>query len=184
MKLKNIGTVQTGIYEQPQPFGEVYYIQARHFDNNHQLTDSIKPELPYFPKLENHFLRKGDIIIASKGKDNFSVAYQGKLQPVVASSTFLVIRLQDIEKTIPEYISWYLNLHKTQRILQGNSKGTSLPSITKSDVEDLEIPIPTVIKQELILKIESLMKQEIEIRSKIASKQELIVQQKLSNAIR
>ncbi|MBX7042362.1 MAG: restriction endonuclease subunit S [Ignavibacteria bacterium] len=184
MKLKEIASVQSGIYEQPKPFGDVYYIQARHFDLEHKLVDSLMPELPLSSKLENHFLEKGDVIIASKGTENFAVAYQERIHPVVASSTFLVIRLRVKEEVVPEYVSWFLNLRKTQLFLRGRSKGTSIPSITKSDVENIDIPLPSVETQKLILRIEELLNNEKVLRRKIESLKDSLIQQKLLNALK
>lgn len=184
MKIKDIASVQSGIYEQPKPFGNVYYIQARHFDKNHKLIDTLIPELPLSSRLESHFLEKGDVILAAKGTDNFAVAYQERIHPVVASSTFLVMRLRDKEEVIPEYVSWFLNLRKTQLFLRGCSKGTSIPSVTKSDVENIDIPLPSVETQKLILRIEELLNNEKVLRRKIESLKDSLIQQNLLNALK
>jgi hypothetical protein len=45
--------------------------------------------------------------------------------------------------------------------------GTSIVSISKSTLEDLEIKIPSIEKQKIILKIEVARKQEIKLNNKL-----------------
>ena len=73
---------------------------------------------------------------------------------------FVVIRLQDKESIKPEYLKWYLNLNRTQNILSRLARGSALPSLTRSHVNQLEVEIPSLQKQEFVVKIEELKKKE------------------------
>ena len=176
MIIHDIAKIQTGIYEKPVAFGEIFYVQARHFDDNRNFLDSVTPELPFERKLEKHFLQKGDVLVAAKGYDHFAVAYQGIAYPAVASSMFIVLRLQT-PSVLPDYLAWFINHSKTQTLLSGSAKGTALPSINKSDIGDLNIPIPTLEKQELILNIEKLRHKELVLKKQIEKLKNSIIQQ-------
>ena len=40
---KNITTIQTGVFAKPIPKGEIVYLQAKHFDENGELTNTLYP---------------------------------------------------------------------------------------------------------------------------------------------
>lgn len=183
-KVKDIAQIHTGIYSKTINSGDVYYIQSRHFNEKRELLSSVKPELLSDPKLQNHYLIPGDILIAAKGYDNFAVLYEGKIGLAVASSTFIITRLKDQNLILPEFLTWFINHFKTQQIIQGSAKGTALPSISKSVIGELEIPILPLNKQETILKIHKLSQKEKQIKEKMIYLQESIIQQQLLNALK
>ncbi len=68
---------------------------------------------------------------------------------------------------LPEYLAWIINHPKTQNILSGSSKGTALPSVTKDDVGNLEILVPTIEKLRSVLKVYGLFQKERDLRLKL-----------------
>jgi len=184
IKLNNISSIQTGIYAKPDISGEVLYIQARHFDSNGLFNSTVRPDLKHDKKLEKHLLKPGDILFAAKGSNNFAVLYQSAIGAAVASSMFFIIRIIDQQKIEPEYLRWYLNHPNSINFLKGKSKGTSLPSISKDDLGDLDIIIPSLKTQETIVKINDLQKQKRRIFEKLEKLKDYTIQQKLFRAIR
>jgi restriction endonuclease S subunit len=182
MRLSDLATLQSGIYAQPEPDGEVYYIQARHFDHSHQLVDGIIPELRAAGKIEKHFLCTGDLLVAAKGKDHFVAEYKEAIKPAVASSIFIVIRITT-KTLLPSFLAWYLNLPSMQKLLSDAAEGTSLPVIRKADLESLDIPVPSLHKQSLILKIHELYHQEIKLKNQIQLLKRTQIQQEIINAL-
>ena len=181
--INKIASIQTGVYVKPSADGQLYYIQARHFDNNRRFIQTVKPELPLDEKMEKHILQRGDVLVAAKGYDRFAVAYSGFPRPAVASSMFIVLRITKMDKLLPEYLAWFINHPKTQSILSGSSKGTSLPSVTKDDVGNLEILVPSVEKQRSVLKVYELFQKERELKIKLDTLSTSKVQQQIFNAI-
>ena len=84
---------------------------------------------------------------------------------------------------LPEYLAWIINHPKTQNILSGSSKGTALPSVTKDDVGNLEILVPSVEKQRSVLKVYELFQKERELKLKLDTLSTSKVQQQIFNAI-
>jgi restriction endonuclease S subunit len=180
--LSQLATIQSGIYAKPEPGGEVYYIQARHFNHKHQFNNHVIPDLKADGKINKHFLRPGNLLVAAKGKEHYAVEYDGTIKPAVASSIFIVIRLKQSE-VVPSFLAWYINLASTQKFLSDSAKGTSLPVINKGDLEKLEIPVPSIEKQQLILKINDLHQQEISLKEKIDSLKNKLIQHEIINAL-
>jgi restriction endonuclease S subunit len=182
--IKDIVQIQTGIYSNPVLNGEVYYIQARHFNQNREFISTVTPDLPLNDKLQKYFLQKGDVLVASKGFDHFAVDYKEIIKPAVASSMFIVLRIENKEQILPEFLAWYINHPKTQTKLSGTSKGTALPSLRKNDIGDLEIMIPTIQIQKAILELHALRQKEKTLNKQIETLRETQLQQQLINAIK
>lgn len=158
-RLLDIATVHSGIYAKPDYQGEVYYVQARHFDSNLEFDTQVKPDLKLEGKIMKHLLQKGDVLLAAKGNDNFAVQYKGIIKPAVASSMFIVIRIKNYG-VLPEYLAWFLNLGSTQKHLHTISKGSDLRSLTQSQVEQIEVVIPPLQTQHNIAQFYLLRKRE------------------------
>lgn len=181
-RLSHIASVQSGIYSKPVLSGTIRYLQARNFDLQRRFDDTVKSNILSDGKIERHLLREGDILVATKGYDHFAAMYTGEIGQAVASTIFLVARLQT-DEVMPEYLMWFINHPRTQALLSGSSKGTSLLSITKADVQNLEVPVPSVDIQKTVLEIERLRQQEIRIKQRIEELHELSVQHQILNAI-
>jgi restriction endonuclease S subunit len=69
------------------------------------------------------------------------------------------------------------------RYLKSFARGTSIASISKEVLNDLEIIIPSIEKQQLIFKIDNLRSAEREISTKLLSLKQALNQQQLFNAL-
>jgi restriction endonuclease S subunit len=181
--LGHIAIIQTGIFAKPTPEGEIIYLQAKHFDENGSLASSLHPDLKAEDISEKHLLQAGDVLFASKGTRNFASWYESKNQPAVASTSFFVIRLQS-NLVIPEYLAWYLNSPYTLKILKGRAIGTSIVSISKTVLENLEISVPELNTQQIILKINQLQIREKSLMHQREILNEKKIQQLIINALK
>lgn len=180
--LKNITNIQTGLFAKPNGTGEIAYLQSKHFDENGQLKSILYPDLTVEEISEKHLLKEGDVLLAAKGTKNFAAIFENISYPAVASTTFLIIRINDPQNILPHFLAWYLNSHYAQNRLKARAKGTSLPSISKHDVEELEMPVPDVETQKLILKINELYQREKLLLRKLETHRENKIQAMLLQA--
>jgi len=179
-KLSEIAEIHAGIYRKPDLYGDIIYLQVKHFDNKGNIiSDKISSkDLKLNKRLKKHLLQNDDIIFAAKGDKNFAFLYHHKLGPAVASSSFLVIRIMDSQKKRikPEYLHWFLNHPFTQALIKMQAKGSALPVISKAVMENFEIPIPSLKIQMQIKKINELWKSEKSLMQKIISQKEKMYQ--------
>lgn len=182
-QIKDITSIQTGRFAKPSGSGEVIYLQARHFDESGHLLSALHPDLLIKDIPGKHLLRYGDILFAAKGTKNFATVYEKHNPPAVASTSFFVVRLTD-NKVLPEYLAWFLNSQHAQLELKLKAIGTSIPSISKQVLEQLEIAIPEIEKQKAILKITKLRNKEKSLKQKIETLREKQIQQQIINAIK
>ena len=180
--LKNISSIQTGLFTKTGEAGEIVYLQAKHFDEDGYLKYTLNPDLKATPSNEKHLLQTGDILFAAKGNKNFAALYDNPNRPCIASTSFFVIRLAN-STILPEYLVWFLNHPETQKILKSQAIGTSMASISKSVLESLEISIPDLKIQQTILQIAYLLRREKELKHQMESLREQLIQQLLLNLI-
>ena len=72
----------------------------------------------------------------------------------------------------------------SQKILKDKAIGTSMVSISKSVLEELEISIPDLKTQQAILKIAQLRTQEKLIRQQLETLREIQIQQQILNILK
>ncbi len=181
--MKHIASIQTGVFVRPTQKGEIVYLQAKHFDENGELAETLYPDLNSESRINKHLLKKGDVLFAAKGTKNFAACYENEEMPAVASTSFFVIRLHD-GNILPGYLMWFLNHPRTQTILKVQARGSSIASISKAVLSELEIPVPNIKKQELILQLFKLRNKEKKLKQQIEMLRESEIQQILINAIK
>ncbi len=183
--LNKISNIQTGVFAKPKTDGDVVYLQARHFDESGKLNTELHPDLNKSGIKSKHLLLPGDILYAAKGTKNFATLYEAKNIPAVASTSFFVIRIESsIKNILPAYLVWFINQPDTQASLKKQAMGSSIASISKVVLAELEITIPTIETQKLILNIASLREQELALKSRIEQLKEKQIQHLIINALR
>jgi restriction endonuclease S subunit len=181
--IKHISNIQTGLFAKPSGIGNVVYLQSRHFDEYGELQRELHPDLMAEGVSEKHLLENGDVLFAAKGTKNFAAVFEKHNEPSVASTSFFVLRPTD-KNVLPQYLAWFLNSHTTQTLLKGQAIGTSIPSISKKVLENLEIAVPGMEIQKAILQITKLRNKEKALKQKIETLREKQIQQQIINAIK
>lgn len=165
-KLSDIVKMKSGVFAKSDTNPDLYYIQSIDFDKQRKWNEQLQPVLTNSAKFSNHILNIGDVLFVAKGRDFFAVVYDGKFQPAVASTTFLVLQVV-VKNVDPNYIAWYINHPQTQTLLWSLAKGSAMPSISKSISEQIEIPIPELSKQNAILEVHKLQIKEKRIHKQL-----------------
>lgn len=181
-ELKHIANIQTGVFAKPLAKGDIAYLQPKYFDELGKLTTNLEPDLNSVGISEKHILKQGDVIFAAKGSKNFAARFDLEDMSAAASTSFFVIRIFE-ENILPEYLTWYLNHPTTMKFLKAFARGTSIASISKEVLNDLEIIVPSLEKQHLIFKIDDLRSTERQITMRLLSLKQALNQQQLYNAL-
>ena len=181
--LKHIANIQTGLFAKTDAEGDIVYLQVKDFDENGHIRLPLHAELKAKAAYEKHILQTGDVLFAAKGNKNFAAIFEGQNESCVASTTFFVIRLTDLT-IMPSYLVFYLNHPDIQKLLKANAIGTSIPSISKGVLEELEITIPDLNTQKKIIHITELQKKGKKLRQQIEYLRDKQIQQQIINAIK
>lgn len=179
--IREVSVLKSGVYATPSDDGRIIYVQARHFETSGEFNTRVKSYLDLDEKTSKELLSDDDILFAAKGSRNFAVVYNNSNGPAVASTSFIIIRINpEYRKLIlPEYVSWFLNHSRTQNRLRAEAKGTFIPAITIKALGAIPIDIPDVERQQLILDIAELRKKEKQLLAEIDAERDQLIQAKL-----
>ena len=180
VRLQDIAEILSGIYSKGSPGGEVACLQVK--DLMMPSPETTATHIDYIPKLDNYLLKKGDILFAGKGTTYLCVVFNLDL-PAVPSTTLYSIRLHS-NIISPDYLCWYLNHPSIVAAIKTAQAGTGTPLIHKPTLENLEIIIPDLETQRLIVELSTLQKREKEILEAIAEKRMQVTNQILINELK
>ena len=138
------GAIEEGIN------GNYRVIQAKNINSNRDLNaDLISIHLD--SSRTKGVVKNNDVLLSNRGSFK-SAVYYGNSKNLIASSSLYVLKIKN-NKVLPEYLSIYLNSSLGQKSLLECNRGAFIKSLPKSNLVDLTIPVPTLEKQERIIKI-------------------------------
>jgi len=170
-KLGEIAYIRSGVFCKPDVDGGVRYLQSTDYDANRELIprSANTTMVNGYDKSDKHILKPGEILFSSKGVNNYFAFFSGDTPyPCIASTIFFVITVMDKGVILPEFLCWYLNKPVIGNTIKASSMGSDIRSISKRTIEELEIAIPPMEKQRLIVETDGLMKEEIRLQNRIA----------------
>lgn len=177
LKLKDIANIFSGIYERTDPNGDILYLQTK--DCSDSIATKYASRVFPTPKAQKNLLQHNDILFACKGTNYLCLTYKQE-EDAVASTSFFVIRVKS-DKVLPEYLCWFLQQPATKSYFKTFQTGSATPLIRKQNVDELEINIPELHTQTLIVKIDELSQREKHLQETIIKRKELIIKQLLMN---
>ena len=181
--LQNIAQLLSGLFAKPDIDADTLYLQGSHFNEFGEFDSNVKPYLNAYQKNPKHLLSEGDILFAAKGLNNFAVVYNRGIGKAVASSSFIILRVNHeyYEQVMPEYLAWYLSNDPHVRLFH-KQLGTTIPSISIEKLSRMEIEIPSLETQREIIHIQFLRNREKQILRDLESHKDQLIKHQLLNA--
>ncbi len=148
-----------------QQNGDIYVLQAKNISINNDVINLDELSKINSGYIRNpYFLNYDDVLIVSRGSGigSFrSSVFNLKNNSIIASSSIHIIRIS-AKNVISKYISLYLNSSDGQRAINKIVTGHSyIQSILVRNLAELEIPIPSISQQKLVISMsENLQRQE------------------------
>jgi restriction endonuclease S subunit len=176
-KLEEIASINTGY-----PFrtkierdseGTVGVIQMKDIDgyNRLDLSDVYKVKLEEDLSAK-HLLQQHDVLFRSRGVTNTTALVTEKIQPYVAASPLIIIRVKSSHVN-PAYLVWYLNHPLGQKQINRVAEGTSQLMVSKSALAEIVIDLPPLATQKVIAEIAALSQREQQLMEELAQKRKL-----------
>jgi restriction endonuclease S subunit len=174
-KLEEIADVQFGLYQKKRKKGIVKYLTTNHFDNDLKPT-LFENSFAHLQDKDTKFLLKSnDVILAGKGQRIFAWAYEEEFGIVMPSSLFYIIRT-DKNQVNGHYLASVLNSSKKQYELSLLGAGTSMVSITKKELLNLEIALPSLEEQNKTVEITKILDKDISLTNQMLKKKRILKQ--------
>lgn len=125
---------------------------------------------------EDFIVKKGDILLRLR-EPNFAVYIEKDYDDLIISSLVAVVRVNS-DYILPEYLAYYLNSNPVKMQLLQDITTTAIRMIKLIDINNLEISVPSIERQKIIIKtISTFNKEEVLLQDLITEKK------KLKNAI-
>ncbi|MBF0479975.1 MAG: restriction endonuclease subunit S [Candidatus Omnitrophica bacterium] len=171
--LKNIATVQigysfrTGLNTCPE--GSIAVIQMKDITEENQI-DRRNLRYVYLKEVQEvHLLKKDDLIFRTRGQRFNAAILNEDIGLAVASAPLVRIRIT-AQNVLPKYIQWFLDQKIAQAHFSSRIEGTALKMLNINSLENLELEIPSLNKQRMIIEMAQLMKEEQNLLKLIAQK--------------
>jgi hypothetical protein len=142
----------------PEGLKEAHIIPVSALDEDRPLNQDkaqpvwIKAALVDRDNIRAPALRRFDVIITNRNEPRIVLLSEfsetlckSDRAPNVASGPLMIVRLKEQGGWSfwrAQYLAWWLGHPKTRRVLRRLMKGTAVKVMTKSDMEDIDVPIP------------------------------------------
>lgn len=206
LKLGTIADVQLG-YQHREKVSHIEHgshrlIQGKDIVRSEDLTDDLDDQTGWrvltqeldqvTPKgdASRYRIQPGDLLFVSRGTTNIAVPLvEPFIKPMplhwdtlIPAYVFYILR-PDRQRVLPEYLAWFINQPPTQAYLARHSRGTLVKLLPKGVFEELELPLPPLEKQQIIVELERLRAHEEFLLKKLAEARRRLVQQTCLAAI-
>jgi restriction endonuclease S subunit len=180
--LKNIADIQAGYSFrtrlESQDTGTVAVIQMKDLTNANLVSCDELAKVEMDLQNSHHLVKPGDLIFRSRGLTSTSALLVADPGVAVLAAPLLRIRVTS-ESVLPEYLNWYISQLPAQSYLASCSEGTALKMISKQSLENLEVFVPSIARQRLVVKMASLAAEEQRILKSLAEKRIQYISYKL-----
>jgi hypothetical protein len=141
--------------------GPVRAVQLKDFMGGVRLSwkEVIRTRLPRSPA-DSEWLRHNDILFAFRGTRLFASVLEDVPGPTVASTQFMIIRVEKPELVLPEFLAWQLNQPPAQHYFERSAAGTAQRSLRRAAIEDTTIAIPPLALQQSVVQLSRLAERE------------------------
>ena len=173
IELKNIASIQSGYSFRTRlesmETGAVAVIQMKDLTSANQVCCDELVKVDMETPKKHHLVRPGDLIFRSRGLTSSSALLVDDAGDTVLAAPLLRIRVTS-ELVLPEYLNWYISQLPAQSYLASCAEGTALKMISKQSLENLEVFVPSIARQRLVVEMASLAAEEQRILKSLAEK--------------
>ena len=107
-------------------------------------------------RVDRHLVGAGHVLFRSRGEHNIAVALDARfVEPAIAVSPLMALRPNQAV-ILGEYLAWAINQPEAQRHFDVAARGTSIRMVPKASLDDLQIDVPDLETQRLIVMVDAL----------------------------
>lgn len=108
----------------------------------------------------------GEVLLQSRGQSHRAGVVPSHKAPMVASASVLVITPSAV--VCPAYLAHYLNDPVTQVDLRARATGATIANLKKSELEQVEVLVPSLEDQKKIVALGETLRQQSRIEARLA----------------
>jgi len=153
-KVQSGYTARTGLKDTAQ--GGVPAIQLRDLKGEEDFDPATAPVYPLGPSFERYWASAGDVLFRSRGDRNTAVVVAPESKKAAVAILPLIVLRPNRDTVDSRYLAWFINQPATQRYFDASARGTAMRMIPKAAIDDLEVDLPDIPTQRLIVSIDAL----------------------------
>jgi len=161
-------TARTGLNQAIQ--GGVPTVQLRDLRGDADFDPASAPTYALGLSVERYAARAGDLLFRSRGDRNTAVVVASESKASAVAVLPLMVLRPHQNAVDPRYLAWFINQPATQRYFDKQALGTSIQMIRKTDLDELEVELPDLPTQKLIVEIDALARREQVLLRQLADK--------------
>ncbi|MCE7864285.1 MAG: restriction endonuclease subunit S [Bacteroidetes bacterium CHB5] len=151
------------------PKGDLHVIQMKDLEHSYSSIGMNLTKIKSDKISNKALLKKGDVLLITKGANNYAVEYKHDFEKAVAASAFYVLR-PDQNKINPSYLTWYINQPPVQQYFKANMAGTYIPNLNKGTIEEIVLVVPPMEIQNMVVALDDLRRQEYVLMTELIEK--------------
>jgi restriction endonuclease S subunit len=177
-RLKDIADFRTGYLFRGKvnddSAGNVRVVQIKDVDAARQI-DVGGLDRVHIDKPASYQVQAGDVLFLGRGHRLYATVVPEVEPETIATGYFFILRPRH-QLVSPEFLAWSLNDSIFQEALRPYQRGSHVPMVSRSDVEEIRINVPPLDVQQQILTLNQLARQELQLTTAIAERRSLLVQ--------
>ncbi|WP_058616504.1 restriction endonuclease subunit S [Tepidimonas taiwanensis] len=154
--------------------GDVAVIQMKDIDDANLLHPEGLARIQMPDLKDRHLVQEGDLLFRSRGVTNSAALVGQGIGRAVLAAPMLLIRPRT-EIVEPAYLQWFINHPATQAVLAGQAAGTAVKMIGKGVLDGLEVALPPIDRQRLIVEVAQLASREAALLEKLRGRRKALL---------
>ena len=171
--LKDIADIQTGFSFRERlefsPSGNVSIIQMRDISESNEIDTAKLIRTNILNSYNKFQIKANDLIFCPRGLMYTITLVPQTLNATILTAPLILIRMKQ-KDILPAYIQWFINQPFTQKYFTSRAEGTAVKLLSKSALAEVEIIVPNLSKQQLIIDIANLYTNEQQLLKLLAAK--------------
>ena len=170
-KLSEVADIRAGYTQRSQANAtetrEYFMINIRNISDDGQIDYDGITSVKLPPVDARYFIKEGDVLLSARGTRQIAAVCDVGAPGLLVGTQFFVIT-PDTRIVLPGYLAWYINSADAQTYITSRVMGSRVVMLKVGDLIDLEVPIPPLAIQEIIIEIERLFREEKSLLHRIA----------------
>lgn len=178
--LKDVATLfrgfNVGSKNKESPDGKFRIVRLSDVQNGRLVMETIsRYHIENKAKVNMYELRKDDVILSIRGSSLKAAVVPADDEDLLLSQNFIGIRCSN--RLNPNFLKVYLESPLGQYLLTNKMSGTAIPTLSRKDIETLEIPLPPIEEQKQMM--EQYNAKEIHVEKEIERLKEKLMEMKI-----
>ena len=111
----------------------------------------------------------GDIIFQPRGLRYAAAVFGGFGMMAIAAAPLCILRMKEGMRVHPEYLAAVLRSASVQADLRNAAVGTHVPQVQRTELAELDIPVPDLSTQMQLLEFDHLVREEAHLMAELRS---------------